>query len=325
MLSRHADACYWIGRYVERAEATARMVDVHYHASLESGRTVLNWNSLLTIADGLEDFTKRYSAQTDANVLRFFLFDRLNPDSVVSTWGAVRENARSIREQLSSEMWVAINVFYLNLQKIDVAATCESPGEFLWKVQEASHLVQGILNRTMLMDEPREWLDVGRFLERADQTNRLLDVKYHDILPSIPQRQGQPPETLPDPMGVGGPLDTHGWIAVLKSVSAFEMYRKTYRDGIVPANVVAFLELQNEFPASVRHGVERVNKGLKRIRGASNSHALRAPEQLALKLLADLEYDQADQIIATGLHEYLQDKQVRLAELGAAIWKAYLA
>ena len=201
----------------------------------------------------------------------------------------------------------------------------ESPGEFLWKVQEASHLVQGILNRTMLMDEPREWLDVGRFLERADQTNRLLDVKYHDILPSIPQRRGQPPETLPDPLGVGGPLDTHGWIAVLKSVSAFEMYRKTYRDGIVPANVVAFLELQPEFPASVRHGVKRVLDCLKRIRKEQTAPRLRAPEQLALKLLADLEFDQADQIIETGLHEYLQDKQDRMAALGAAIRKAYLA
>lgn len=329
MLSRDADSCYWIGRYVERAEATARMADVHYHAALESGMTEnsagdspIRWDSLLAISHSAENFYSRYEATSDAPLIYFFAFDAENPNSIISSWSKARENARSIREQIASEMWEAINIFYLQLREWDVERVlAEGPHAFFQRVKDASHLFQGILNRTLLMSETRDWLDAGRFLERGDQTARLLDVKYHDLLPAYRNGEAQSVE----PLGVGSALDMHGWIAVLRSVSAFEMYRKTYRGGILPASVVDFLVLNAQFPASVRHCVGRVEGCLKRISGNSGSTPSTEPERLAGRLLADLTYSQSDEIILSGLHEFLDGVQVRCADIGAAITRAYLS
>src|SRR5579859_3820105 len=234
MLSRDADSCFWIGRYVERAEAAARMVDVHYHTALEAplpplsveGREVstLRWHSLLAISGSADAYTARYAHENDRDVLHFFAFDLEHPNSILATWKMARENARCIREQLASEMWESLNVSYLQMREWDVdRLLAGTPHAFFQMVKDASHLFQGILNRTMLMGETRDWLDTGRFLERAGQTARLLDVKYHDLLPA-PHNGG----------AHGAAMDMHGWIAVLKSVSAFEMYRKSYQDGIKP-------------------------------------------------------------------------------------------
>ncbi len=340
MLCRDADSCYWIGRYVERAEATARMVDVHYHAALESplppgqGRVgdaelqPIRWQSLLAISGIADRYYKRYSSESDRDVLHFFTFDAENPNSILSTWKFARENARSIREQIASEMWEALNASYLELITWDAdRVLAGSPHEFFSKVKNDSHLFQGILNRTMLMGEARDWLDAGRFLERACQTARLLDVKYHDLLPVHADT-----ESNADPMlrasssayGIGGALDTHGWNAVLKSVSALEMYRKTHRDGIQPANVVDFLVLCPQFPASVRHGIGRVEGCLRRIRAGAGIEEGNNPERLIGRLLADLTYTRPDEIIADGLHEFLDGVQRRCATIGSAIRETYL-
>ena len=170
-------------------------------------------------------------------------------------------------------------------------------------VKNASHLFQGILNRTMLMGEARDWLDTGRFLERGVQTARLLDVKYHDLLPAY-QDEGNAAARLGiEPLGVGSMLDMHGWIAVLKSVSAFEMYRKTHKSGIRPSSVVDFLILNPDFPASARHCIGRVESCLRRISGSSSESATE-PERIIGRLLADLRYSRPDEIIVSGLHEF---------------------
>lgn len=329
MLSRDADSCFWIGRYVERAEATARMVDVHYHAALEAplpgiptagiDGSVGQWTSLLSISGSADAFQERYADENDRNVLHFFAFDPENPNSILSVWKNARENARSIREQLASEMWESLNVTYLELLEWNVERVLSgSPHEFFERVKNASHLFQGILNRTMLMGETRDWLDTGRFLERAGQTARLLDVKYHDLLPGTTQGNSEV-------YGVGGPLDTHGWIAVLKSVSAFEMYRKTHRGGITPANVVGFLILNPQFPASVRHGIGRVEGCLRRISGNQRDEPGTEPERLTGRLRADLTYTRPEEIIADGLHEFLDGVQGRCAGIGDAIRRTYLS
>jgi uncharacterized alpha-E superfamily protein len=338
MLSRDADSCFWIGRYVERAEATARMVDVHYHAALENAFPFANadgteelspmqWHSILAISGSANEYAQRYGSENDRDVLHFFLFDAQNGNSLISAWTQARENARSIREQIASEMWETLNVSYWKLREWDVDRVMESgPHEYLQLVKDASHLFQGILNRTMLMGETRDWLDTGRFLERGGQTARLLDVKYHDLLPvySMPRDEGRiNSEGKPHPLGVGGPLDIHGWIAVLKSVSAFEMYRKTYRD-IRPARVVEFLVLNPSFPASVLHCIRRVEGCLKRISGNLRSEPATEPERQAGRLLADLTYARADEIILNGLHEYLDSVQSRCARIGNAIARTYL-
>lgn len=340
MLSRDAEACYWIGRYVERAEATARMVDVHYHTALETflpyaseapieseDIITLGWQPILAISGNANDYHHRYGKETDRNVLHFFAFDYDNPDSIISVWTKARENARSVRELISSEMWEAINVSYLELRSWDVdQVLSKSPHEFFHRVRDSSHLFQGILNRTMMMGEAREWLDSGRFLERACQTARLLDVKYHDLLPSTLYHSDDPQIAgVDDPYGVGGPLDTHGWTAVLKSVSAFEMFCKTHRNGINPTNVVDFLVLNGQFPASVRHGIIRVESCLRRIAGSGPNAPGTEPERLVGRLRADLTYTNSREIIEQGLHGFLGRVLAQCNTIGDSIGRYYLS
>ena len=337
MLSRHADACYWIGRYVERAEATARMVDVHYHAALESGlppegeylgetSSPMRWQSLLAISSTAQEYYSRYEGESDRDVMQFFAFDTQNPNSILSVWKSARDNARAVREQIASEMWESLNVSYLELLQWNVdRALSGSPYEFFTVVRNASHLFQGILNRTMLMSETRDWLDTGRFLERGGQTARLLDVKYHDLLPAHQEDKERIVAQIGvEPLGVGSLLDMHGWIAVLKSVSAFEMYRKTYKQGIRPASVMDFLILNPEFPASARHCIARVEGCLKRISGNQRGEPATEPERIIGRLLADLTYSRPEEIIVNGLHEFLDDVQGRCAAVGNAITRTYL-
>ena len=340
MLSRDADACYWIGRFVERAEATSRMVDVHYHTALETflpyaadapiesdDIATLGWQPILAISGNAADYHERYGKENDRDILYFFAFDYDNPDSIISVWTKARENARSVRELISSEMWESINISYLDLRSWDVDQVLQkSPHQFFHHLRNASHLFQGILNRTMMMGEERDWLDTGRFLERACQTARLLDVKYHNLLPGTLHQSEEPGVSyLDDPYGIGGPLDVHGWTAVLKSVSAFEMFCKTHRDGINPSNVVDFLVLNAQFPASVRHGIIRVEGCLRRIAGTAPNAPVNEPERIIGRLRADLTYTSPSEIIGQGLHGYLQRVLVQCNAIGDAIGRCYLS
>lgn len=332
MLSRHADSAFWIGRYIERAEATARMIDVHYHFGLESPLVgeALRWSSILAISGMEEAFASRYHRQDERSILHFFAFDAGNPGSILSCLRSARENARSIRDQISSEMWECINRQYLDLQAWDVERVlATSPFSFFQRVKDGSHLFQGITNRTLMMGETRDFHDTGRFLERADQTARILDVKYHDLLPRfanpIVDEVLSDEEPHADPVSVGGPIDVHGWVAVLKSVGAFEAFSKTYRQGVSPARVSHFLILNPQFPASVRHSVVRMEGCLRRISGNRDLAPKNEAERAVGKLYNDLNYMQADDIIAGGLHEFLQDVQERCADIGSAIFRTYLS
>ncbi len=319
MLSRDADACFWIGRHVERAEATARMIDVHYHYGLElpSVGSTMQWASILTISGSVEDFSARYgetSGEDESSILQFFVFDEDNPDSIFSSLRTARDNARGIREQISSEMWQSLNSAFLDLRNWNVDRVLESsPHAFFQRVKNASHLFQGITNRTLMMGESRDFLDAGRFLERAGQTARILDVKYHDLLPQIPETET-----------IGGPVDVHGWIAVLKSVGAYEAFRKTFQRGVTPAHVAAFLILNPQFPASVRHSIGRVEGCLRRISGNADAAPANGAERLSGRLHNDLNYLTAEEIIFRGLHEFLADVQTRCNAIGLAIAETYL-
>jgi len=222
-------------------------------------------------------------------------------------------------------MWESVNVSYLQMREWDVdRVLAGTPHAFFQMVKDASHLFQGILNRTMMMGETRDWLDTGRFLERSGQTARLLDVKYHDLLPAdggVVASDGVE-NTQQSP---NSPLDMHGWIAVLKSVSAFEMYRKTHQDGIEPAHVVDFLVLNSQFPASVRHGIGRVEGCLRRISGNHSEEPVTEPERLVGRLRADLTFSRPEEIIHGGLHDFLDSVQRRGSEIGNAITREYLS
>lgn len=338
MLSREADACYWIGRSVERAEATARLVDVYYHSALETflpnafeetreeeGADIspIRWQSLLAVSGGLTGYESLYEQKNDRDVLYFFGFDLQNPNSILSVWKTARENARSIRDQISSEMWESLNSSYLKLRDWNVERLLSgSPHTFFQMVQDNALLFQGVLNRTLLMGEARDWIDVGRFLERADQTARLLSIQNYESLMAGEASEATEMNAVED-ADVLGPLSVHAWTTVLKSACAFEMYRKTYRDGVKPVHVVDFLVLNAQFPASVRHCIERVSGCLSRI-GSSAETGLE-PERLLGRLRADLVYASPQEIWVGGLHDFLTDVQNRCVLIGSAITRMYLS
>jgi len=333
MLSRHAASAFWIGRYIERAESTARMIDVHYHFGLESPLVgeALRWSSILAISGQADAFERRFSRQDERSIVHFFAFDTENPSSIYSCIRSAREAARSIRDQISSEMWECLNRFYLDFQVWDVdSVLSNSPFAFFQKVKDGSHLFQGITSRTLMVGEAREFHDTGRFLERADQTTRILDVKYHDLLPRY--SGGSVRETVPptgqnsvDPIAIGGPIDVHGWVAVLKSVGAFEAFSKTFRQGVTPARVAEFLILNPQFPASVRFSVGRVERCLRRVSGNRDLAPLNEAERAVGRLYNDLNFARAEDIVAGGLHEFLQDVQDRCYDIGDAIFHTYLS
>ena len=328
MLSRHADASFWIGRYVERAEATARMIDVHYHFGLESplAGAGMRWSSILAISGQEELFWERYNEENEANILQFFAFDLENQSSIASCIKLARENGRSIRDQISSEMWKCLNRMYLDYRDWDVdRVLATSPFTFFENVKEGSQLFQGVTNRTLMMGETRDFHDAGRFLERTDQTARILDVKYHDLLPSFQPGKVRVKSTLADAGSVGGPVDVHGWIAVLKSVGAFEAFRKTYHEGVTPSRVVEFLLLNAKFPASVRHSIGRVDGCLRRVSGNQDLSPANDAEREIGRLYNELNFLRSEDIIASGLHEFLEDVQDRCNKIGKAIHRTYLS
>ncbi len=329
MLSRHADAAFWIGRYIERAEATARMIDVHYHFGLESplvGET-MRWSSILAISGQEDLYRSKHDHEDERSILQFFGFDEENVSSIYSCIKLARENGRSIRDQISSEMWKCLNQIYLEFREWNVDRVLQgSPFAFFEHVKESSQLFQGIANRTLMMGETRDFHDAGRFLERADQTARILDVKYHDLLPGfIDNPSGSAPQTMAEGGSVGGPVDLHGWIAVLKSVGAFEAFRKTYRQGVTPARVTEFLLLNPQFPASVRHSIGRVDGCLRRVSGNRDLAPVNGAERQVGRLYNDLNYMRAEDIIQGGLHEFLEDVQDRCNVIGDAIHRTYLS
>lgn len=330
MLARHADASFWIGRYVERAEATARMIDVHYHFGLESPviGEALRWSSILAISGQEELYVKLNDTQDERTILQFFGFDERNDSSIFSCIRLARENGRSIRDQISSEMWKCLNQMYLQYREWSVdRVLAGSPFAFFESVKESSQLFQGITNRTLMMGETRDFHDSGRFLERADQTTRMLDVKYHDLLPTF--ADGAAAEAAPlavaEAGSVGGPVDLHGWIAVLKSVGAFEAFRKTYRQGVTPAGVTQFLLLNPQFPASVLHSIGRVDGCLRRISGNRDRAPVNDAEREVGRLYNDLNFMRAEDIISGGLHEFLEDIEDRCNQIGDAIHRSYLS
>jgi uncharacterized alpha-E superfamily protein len=330
MLSRHADCAFWIGRYVERAEATARMIDVHYHFGLESPLVgkALTWESILAISGQAASYREKYGDISERSILQFFAFDLENSNSIANCIRSARENGRTIRDQISSEMWESLNRYYLDYRRWDVdRIRRESPFAFFESVKNGSHLFQGITNRTLMMGEARDFHDAGRFLERADQTARILDVKYHDLLPRFARDSVLPIPDDPrpgDPFSVGGTVDTYGWTAVLKSVGAFEAFRKTYRQGVTPSRVAEFLVLNPQFPASVRHSIGRIEGCLRRISGNRELSPSNAAEREVGRLYTDLNYLRAEEIISSGLHEFLVSVQSRCHRIGQAIASTYL-
>jgi len=312
MLSRVADSIYWMSRYIERAENVARTVAVNATLMLDApGADDSQWDALVKTSGDHDEFTARYAAATRFNVIRFLTMDPDNPNSVLSCLGSARENARSIREIISSEMWEQINTFYLMVRSV-----AASPGnldrvqEFCEAVKQSSHLFNGITLGTLTRGEAWHFIRLGQMLERADKTSRLLDVKYYILLRSAAD--------------VGTPIDEIQWAALLRSASGFEMYRKQH-GRIAPANIVQFLLLEPDFPRAVRCCLNLGRESLHAITGTPPGSFRNPPERLLGQLCSDLAYTQVDEVIHRGLHEYVDDLQGRINRVGRGIHDAFFA
>lgn len=318
MLSREADSLFWMGRYLERAEAKARLIDVQYHAALETPRPAGEeptglWNSMLEIGEDDLIFRARYGQVSERALIRFMVFDPDQPNSVVSCVRSARSNAQGVREVISSEMWEAVNRAYLELLDWDVdKMLAVGPHRFLVDVRNRSHLFYGLAERTMLIGDASHFLKAGIFLERADQVARLADVLVRELTGGDYKLDEN--ETF----------DTHGWIACLKSASAFEAFRKTYRGGFTPDNVLSFLVLDWQYPSSIHHALGEVERSLRAISGSHGRRYANDAERLTGRLHADLSFLTVADLHAQGLHEFLEGLQARCADIGSAITATYL-
>jgi uncharacterized alpha-E superfamily protein len=312
MLSRVADSIYWMSRYVERAENVARFIDVNLNLMLDGPVGVAQqWQPLVNTTGDHEIFARRFGKATQQNTVFFLTFDPENVNSILSCLRGARENARSIREIISSEMWEQLNTFYLTVQEAsEHAGAPEKPHQFYTEVKQASHLFNGVTDATMARNEAWHFLEMGRMLERADKTSRILDMKYYILLRSLAD--------------VGTPFDEIHWAAVLRSASAFEMYRKRH-GRIVPGGIMQFLLFDPEFPRSVRFCLNSARNSLHAITGTPLGSFRNSSERLLGQLCSDLAFTNADEVSETGLHEYLDDLQSKMNQLSTGIYETFFA
>jgi uncharacterized alpha-E superfamily protein len=298
LLSRAAEAVYWMARYIERAENVARFIDVNLHLQLDLPlEPEHQWQPLIDTSGDAAVFGEREETANKSNVIKFLVWDTDNLNSISSCLRAARENARSIREIISSEMWEQVNSMYLRVQSQRALAETGRLGEILRGIRLGCHMFEGITDATMSYNEAWRFLRLGRQLERADKTSRILDVKYFMLLPST--------------NAIGTPYDDIHWAAVLKSVSGFEMYRKKH-GRITPRDIVDFLVLDREFPRAIRHCLRGADESLHAITGTPMGSCNYPSERALAPLRAELDYTSVGTIIDQGLHEYLDGLQARM-------------
>ncbi|PLX93211.1 MAG: hypothetical protein C0621_08090 [Desulfuromonas sp.] len=306
MLSRVAESIYWMNRYIERAENVARFIDANFHMILDLPRGASEqWQPLVNTTGDHEVFAERYGSASRDKVIEFLAFDRENPNSILSCLRAARENARSVREYISSEMWQQLNTFYLTVN--DAARDSHSmdlPHQFFVDIMMSSHLFVGVTESTMSHGEGWHFGRVGRMIERADKTSRILDVKYYILLPSVDY--------------IGTPFDSILWGALLRSASAFEMYLKRH-GRIDPEKIADFLLLDTKFPRAIHSCLNTAEISMRNITGQPRGTFCNRADRTLGKLLADMDYTTIEDVLDTGLHEYLDQLQSRLNQLGGAI------
>jgi uncharacterized alpha-E superfamily protein len=314
MLSRTADHLFWMARYTERAENTARLLDVNYQTSLlpqSAAVAQMGWQGLLSISELLPAYEALYAEITPENVMAFMVKNEDNPSSIISCLKAARENARAVRGSLTTEVWETQNQTWLELlRKIKEGEFERDPGQFFEWVKFRSHLSRGVTVGTMLMDEALHFMRLGTFLERADNTARLVDVKFHAVESDFfGAANAQDQE-----------YDFYHWSAILRSVSGFEIYRKVYRDVIQPERVAELLVLRPDMPRSLHACLNEVVSNLAMV---SSDSAIESRRRSG-KLLAELQYGKIEEILANGLHAYLTQFLDRVNDIGASISREFL-
>jgi uncharacterized alpha-E superfamily protein len=314
MLSRTADHLFWMSRYTERAENTARMLDINYQTSLlpqTAAAAQAGWEGVLSISELTPLFNHWHKTVTPKAVMEFMVKDEMNPSSIVSCIKSARENARAVRGTLTTEVWETQNQTWLEVNRMLKAGDFEAdPAKFFEWVKFRSHLSRGVTVGTMLMDEALHFMRLGTFLERSDNTARLVDVKFHALEADFYGARVEKDQEY----------DFYHWSAILRSVSGFEIYRKVYRNVIQPEKVAELLILRPDMPRSLHASLNAVVENLALVAN-DQSHET---QRVAGKLRAELQYGRIDEILATGLHAYLTQFLDRINMLGARISRDFL-
>ncbi len=302
MLARLAENLFWTGRYMERAEDTALLLDVTYHGLLESSpaEAGVAWWGLLEVLHLDHAFLERHSDDTvsEENVTAFLVLNPEVPGSITSSVRLVRENARSVRELISTELWQAVNTFYLDLRARDLRGDLErAPHDLYGMIKLRCQSIYGVAAETMPRDDGWRFMILGRALERAEMTCRLLNVRYAQLVAN--------PET-----------SFHDWVGVLKCASAFEAYRKSYRATMDPAHVVEFLLLGQDFPRSVLYCLRLAEHNLSRLGPLGE---VTNPQRLLGRIRAELEFRVIDDLLREGLRDFLDRVQDQVWAVAEAV------
>ena len=317
MLSRVAHSLYWMARYIERAENIARLVDVNLQLlldlrDLDEKRLAKHWLPIIQSTGDEKDFFKLHPRATGQAVTEFLVFQAENPNSIVQSICAARENARMVRDQLTLELWEELNRLYLFVRSPAARDVWRrSPSEFFQEIKAGSLHLNGIANATLIHNEGWWFVQSGQFLERGDKTTRILDVRH---------------ETLPErgtPKGVSQ-TESLEWAAVLRSCSAWDAYKTIHGSEVHPRLVAEFLLLNDTFPRSVRFCVGELNRAVRQISGAAEGYFRNDTDKLTGRLLAELQFSTIDEIFERGLHQYLDDVQIKLNNIGAALFNTYI-
>jgi uncharacterized alpha-E superfamily protein len=316
MLSRVADNLYWLNRYIERAENIIRLIEVNLQllldfSNLDDDKVKDHWQPILRALCDEEAFNKLYEKADSKSVTDYVAFRRENPNSILSCLFAARENARMIRDQITAEMWEAINELYLFLRDTNAKKVWRAGAhDFFREVKKYIHAYQGITHATYTRTEGYDFIQIGRYIERADKTTRIIDLKYHILLPRASD--------------VGGALDSAQWMAILRSCSGLQAFHRLYLESPTPWKVVEFLVLSETFPRSLRFCLRELNFYLHRISATPLDQFTNNAERVCGRMLSHLSYCTTDDIFKEGLHDYLDRTQLSLNEIGEALYHTYM-
>jgi uncharacterized alpha-E superfamily protein len=330
MLSRTADNLFWMCRHVERAENTARMLDVNLQMSLlpqDAATRERSWRAVMRISELQPLFDRRYPEGSSRDVLRFMVRDPDNSSSIYACLRAARENARAVRGSLTTEVWETYNTTWLELLRhLHLELPERNPSEFFEWVKFRSHVARGVTLGTMLEDEALHFMRLGMHLERADNTARMLDVKFHEYDDLNDIARGDAADDAAESAAAGAAggaspqTEFYRWAAILGSVSGLEVYRKVYRDVITPDRVAELLILRADMPRSLLSSVRAVSENLERVSNARSAET----ERRAGRLCAELRYGNVEDIMTGGLHGFLEQFLDRINDLGNRISQDFL-
>ena len=317
MLSRVANSLYWMSRYIERAENIARIVDVNLQLlldlrNLNEERLAKHWLPIVMTTGDEKQFFALHKKASAQNVTEFLVFQMDNPNSIVSSICMARENARMARDQISIELWEELNRLYLFVRSPAARQVWkESPSEFFQQIKASSLHLIGLSFATLIHNEGWRFAQAGKFIERADKTSRILDLRYETL----------PEKGLPESVSETDALE---WSAILRSCSAWDAYKSLHGAEVNPRLVAEFLLLNEDFPRSVLFCVDELNNALRKISGVPDGKFCNDAEKLAGRLAAELRFSTVEEIFETGLHDYLDGLQAKLNDIGGALFNAYI-